>query len=118
MKDLKEHMKLIWEAMLEKKALDPVILDVRSVSGVTDFFLICSGNTPVQVKAIADNIDDKHEEAGLVCPLKEGYAEGRWVLMDFGNMVVHVMHQTERDFYALEKLWHDAKMMRDLDELK
>lgn len=99
----------ITDAVLEKKALEPIILDLKEISGVTDYFLICSGNTPVQVRSIADNINDKLKESGLPQPNKEGYADGRWVLLDFGYLVVHIMNQTERDFYALEKLWHDAK---------
>lgn len=101
-------MRQVWEAVNEKKAVKPVILDMKEVSGVTDYFLICSGNTPVQVRSIADNIDDKLKESGLPLPKKEGYTEGRWVLVDFGALVVHIMNEAERDFYALEKLWHDA----------
>jgi ribosome-associated protein len=99
------------EAAEEKKAIDLTILDLRGVSGVTDYFLICSGQTPVQVRSIADNILDQVKLAENSLPCKEGFQEGRWILLDFGSMVVHVMHQTERDFYALEKLWHDAKVI-------
>lgn len=107
-------LKILWEAVKEKKAIDPVILDLNGVSGVTDYFLICSGNSTVQVRAIADNISDKLKEKNLPAIVKEGYADGRWILMDFGNIVVHIMYQTEREFYALEKLWHDARALTDL----
>lgn len=99
------------EAAEEKKAIDPVILDLNGVSGVTDYFLICSGQTPIQVRAIADNIYDKIRDLGVTMPFKEGYNEGQWILMDFGALVVHIMRQQEREFYALENLWHDAKVL-------
>jgi ribosome-associated protein len=99
------------EAAEEKKAIEVKILDMNGISGITDYFLICSGQTPVQVRAIADNILDKAQIAEVPLPNKEGYQDGRWILLDFGSMVVHIMHQTERDFYALEKLWHDAKII-------
>lgn len=99
------------EAVLEKKAIDPVILNLHNVSNVTDYFLICSGKNVIQVRSIADNIIDKMDEAGIRQPLKEGYQEGRWILLDFGNVVVHIMQEADRDFYALENLWHDAKVL-------
>jgi ribosome-associated protein len=107
-------LKILWEAVHEKKAIDPVVLDLNGVSGVTDYFLICSGNSTVQVRSIADNISDKLKEMALPLVTKEGYADGRWILLDFGSIVVHIMYQTEREFYSLEKLWHDAKIVTDL----
>ena len=95
-------------AVTEKKAIDPVLLNVNGLSDVTDYFLICSGQTPIQVRAIADNLSDRSTAAGVGLPKKEGYQDGRWILMDFGSLVVHIMNQSERDFYALEKLWRDA----------
>jgi ribosome-associated protein len=102
---------IIKEAAEEKKAIDPVILNLRNISNVTDYFFICSGKNAVQVRSITDNIIDKINETGIRQPLKEGYQEGRWILLDFGNVVVHVMQETDRDFYALENLWHDAKVL-------
>jgi ribosome-associated protein len=107
-------LKTLWEAVVEKKAIEPLVLDLNGVSGVTDFFLICSGSSTVQVRAIADSISDKLKELELPLVTKEGYADGRWILMDFGSVVVHNMYQTEREFYALEKLWHDAKSITEL----
>ena len=104
-------MSLAKEAVEEKKALNPVILDLNGVSKVTDYFLICSGQSPVQVRSIADNILDKMKDEGIHLPKKEGYQEGRWILLDFGHMVVHIMQPDERNFYALENLWHDAKVL-------
>jgi ribosome-associated protein len=92
-----------------KKAEQPVVLDLRGLSDVADYFLVCSGNTPVQVRAIADHILDQIRDAGIAVPRKEGYAEGRWVLLDFGGVIIHILHQSEREFYALENLWREAK---------
>lgn len=105
-------LEIAYEAVNEKKAIKPVILDLRNLSGVTDFFLICSGQNQVQVRAIADNVLDKIEEEGLKLPLKEGYQDGIWVLLDFGNLVIHVLQEWEREFYALEQLWHDAEVVQ------
>lgn len=107
-----ELLKIAFNAVEEKKAYNPLIMDLNGISGVTDYFLICSGNTPVQVRAIADNVADKLLEAGISTARKEGYAEGRWVLLDFGSVIIHILHQDERDFYNLENLWHDAKIMQ------
>jgi iojap-like ribosome-associated protein len=104
-------LELIKEAVEEKKAIDPVILNLHNLSNVTDYFLICSGKNAVQVRSIADNIIDKVSETVIRLPLKEGYHEGRWILLDFGNVVVHIMQEADRDFYALENLWHDAKVL-------
>lgn len=105
-----EHLlEIAFNAALEKKAIDPVILDLRNLSGVTDFFLICSGQSQVQVRSIADNILDKVSEYGFKLPVKEGYQTGVWVLLDFGQLVIHILQEQERQFYALEQLWHDAK---------
>ncbi len=104
-------LEIAYNAAVEKKAVSPVILDLRNLSGVTDFFLICSGQNQVQVRAVADNILEKIEESGLKLPQKEGYQDGVWVLLDFGYLVIHILQEWERQFYALEQLWHDAKVL-------
>lgn len=108
-------LEIAFNTAIEKKAIDPVIMDLRSLSGVTDFFLICSGQSQVQVRSIADNILAKVDEYGLKPPFKEGYQSGVWVLLDFGQFVVHILQEGEREFYALEKLWHEAKILEFSD---
>ncbi|MGE5605191.1 MAG: ribosome silencing factor [Bacteroidota bacterium] len=110
-------MEIAFNAALEKKAINPLILDLRNLSGVTDFFLICSGQNQVQVRAITDNILEKVSEYGVKLPVKEGYQSGIWILLDFGQLVIHILQEQERQFYALEQLWHDAKTV-DLPSLK
>ena len=92
----------------DKKAEDILLLNMEGISAVTDYFVICSASNSTLVKAIADNIEDKMAEAGIEPMHKEGYAEGRWVLMDYGDCVAHIFLKEERDFYNLEQLWADA----------
>lgn len=92
----------------DKKARDVVILDLRGLSVIADYFVICSANSRTQVQAIADAIEEKLGENGLVCKGFEGRDEGRWILIDFGDVVAHVFQDEERSFYGLERLWGDA----------
>lgn len=98
----------IAEAASEKKATDIVLLDLREKSRVTDFFVICTGNSTPQVQAISQNIEEKLKESGQTVLRVEGYREGRWVLLDYGDVVVHVFRPDTREFYGLERLWGDA----------
>ena len=109
---MEKLLRIAWEGLNEKKASEPIVLDLKELGTVTDYFIICSGQSQVQVRAIADNIFDQMKAADLPLPKKEGYAEGRWVLLDFGNLVVHILQESERSFYKLEDLWHDAKVVK------
>ena len=93
----------------DKKAIDIVALDLRAVAGYTDFFVICSGNTDRQTKAIHDAIHKGlKDEHGLLPRRVEGVSEARWILMDYLDVVVHVFTPEARDFYRLEALWGDV----------
>lgn len=96
------------ELALERKAHDVVALDLASISAATDYFLLASGRSDVQVKAIADNIVEKLKREGIRAEHLEGLQGGRWVLIDYIDFVVHVFHENARDFYQLEVLWGDA----------
>ena len=100
-------LKQILDLAFEKKAVELVAMDVRGLSSVTDFFIICSGDSEPQVKAITDNI-----RRGT--PQKphhlEGYENLNWVLLDYFDIVVHVFGKDDRDYYNIEKLWADAPM--------
>lgn len=104
-----EYLHLAWEAVLDKKGREPVLLDLRELSRVTDYFLIASADTAVQVKAIADRVEELLLDKGLAPLRREGYQQGYWDLLDYGFLVVHILRQPERDFYRLEHLWQDAK---------
>lgn len=92
----------------DRKALDLKVLHLQKVSDFTDYFLICSGTSERQVQAIADGVQERLR-ANRVRPLHvEGYNRGQWVLLDYGDLVVHVFQEEPRRFYALERLWGDA----------
>ena len=99
-------------AASEKKAENQVALDVADRLGVTDAFLIVSGSSEPQVNAIVDEIQAKLLEKFDLRPVRrEGFGMGRWVLLDYGDVVVHVQHQEDRVFYALERLWADCPVI-------
>jgi len=100
---------LVAAAASDKKARDIVVMELAGVSMIADYFVICSANSTTQVQAIADNIEEKLEEQGVRALRKEGYREGRWVLLDYGSCVAHVFVEEDRRFYNLERLWGDAK---------
>lgn len=100
---------LVAAAASDKKARDIVVMELAGVSMIADHFVICSANSTTQVQAIADNIEEKLEEQGVRALRKEGYREGRWVLLDYGSCVAHVFVEEDRRFYNLERLWGDAK---------
>jgi ribosome-associated protein len=92
----------------EKKAHDITILDLRRLSVLTDFFVICSGESDLHVKAIATQIEDDIEKEGEGPWHVEGYTHANWILLDYVDVVVHVFHHKIREYYALERLWGDA----------
>ncbi len=94
---------------IDKKAKDTIILELSEVSGFADYFVICSGENQPQVKAIANAIDEFFSKKFKMEPLGvEGLQQGRWVLMDYGDIIVHIFNDEARSFYELEKLWIDA----------
>jgi ribosome-associated protein len=92
----------------DKRAEDILALNMKGLSLVADFFLICHGNSEKQVQAIAREIKEKAQENGLDVKRLEGFEEARWILIDLGDVVAHVFHKEERGYYKLEKLWGDA----------
>lgn len=102
---------------LERKAHDVLILDLRGISTATDHFVIASGNSDIQVKAIADHILEELRKDGSKPAHVEGLETGRWVLMDYIDFVVHVFHPQSRTFYQLESLWGDAPRYEITEEL-
>lgn len=97
------------EAAASKKAVDMVGLDLSALDGVADYFLICSGSSEPQVKAIAEAVEDQLRELGARPWHVEGREFRRWVLLDFVDVVVHVFHEKTREYYLLERLWGDAR---------
>lgn len=104
--------KLCREAAEDKKAEDVVLLDVRKVSSIADYLLICSGNSEPHLKAIAEEISVRLKAAGVRPKGRDGFPTSRWVVVDYGDVMVHIMHPETRDHYALESLWGDAKRVK------
>ena len=104
-----EVLRAAARAAVAKKARDPLALDLRDLAGVCDYFLICSGSSEIQVKAIAEAIEEKLRERGARPWHVEGLEGRRWVLLDYVEVVVHVFHEKTRDYYLLDRLWGDAR---------
>lgn len=104
-----ERVEKIAQALYDKKAKDIQILDISEITSIGDYFIICSCGSTTQVKACADEVEEKMGELGIRPNHLEGYNGGNWILMDYGDIIVHIMQEETHEFYALEKLWSDAK---------
>lgn len=113
----KELADKIAQLMLDKKAEDVVIMDLQGLTSVTDFFVVCSASSDVQVKAIADNIEDGLGKVKERVWHSEGYTNRSWVLLDYVNVVAHIFLNQTRKFYNLEGLWGDA-VFEDVQDKK
>ncbi|MBA9085124.1 ribosome-associated protein [Fontibacillus solani] len=109
-----ELMNLAVSAAEDKKAMNIVALDLKEVSLIADYFVICHGNSDTQVQAIATEVRKRAQEAGTEIRGIEGMNSARWVLMDLGDVVVHIFHRDEREFYNIERLWSDAKVVENV----
>jgi len=108
---LEERVELALHAASEKKAIDPVVLDLREIASFTDYFVICSGANERQVQAISDEVYEQLKKAGAPAARVEGYKTAEWILLDYGDFVVHVFEQKARKFYDLERLWRESKRL-------
>ena len=96
------------DILAEKKAIDIIAIDVADKTIIADWFITCSGSSVLQVKAICDEVCDKSDALGLTLRRKEGYNEGRWIVLDYGHILVHIFHPEEREYYNIERLWTDG----------
>ncbi len=95
----------------DKKAENPILLDMKKYSALASFFLICHGTSDRHVKSIAMHLMDEMKKKKMPAYHVEGLADGKWVLLDFGSVIAHVFYHETRNFYALERLWGDAKQV-------
>ena len=102
------------QALYDNKAYDIIALHVGDMTVVCDWMILSSGRNVNQVKALANDVDEKAAELGLPLRRMEGQNEGRWIVLDYGHIVVHVFHQEERAYYNLERLWEDGKNRLEL----
>ncbi len=108
---IQQIVDVAYNAAEEKKAQDIKVLNIANISTVCDYFIICSGRSGTQVKAIAENVQEKLLEHGVKPKGREGLREEAWILLDYGDVVIHVFREEERDFYNLERLWRDAEVV-------
>ena len=106
-----DKAKLCFEIIMERKAINPILLKVKELSSITDYFLIASGSSTRQVQAIVRHIQRRMREEGSRPYSIEGAQEGHWTVMDYGSLIVHIFYQPYREFYDLEGLWIDAPQM-------
>ena len=96
------------EILDDKKAMDIKVLEIKELTSICDYFVICSGTSTPHIKALCDETGEKINEFAGIIPRNEGYNAANWLLMDYGNVVVHIFNKESREFYGLERLWADA----------
>lgn len=106
--DIKVLLDKIVEYLEDKKAKDIDVIHIGGKSLIADYFIICSGTSTTHIKALSDELGEKLYTDGLDSPHIEGYDTARWILMDYGDVIVHLFHEEDRKFYNLERLWNDT----------
>ncbi|MCD7909752.1 MAG: ribosome silencing factor [Clostridium sp.] len=107
----KEMAKLAYAALSEKKGQDIKIIDIHEVSVMADYFIIADGSNLNQVQAMADNVEEKMAKAGYQLRQTEGYQNANWILLDYGDVIVHAFNREDRLFYDLERIWRDGRAL-------
>lgn len=106
------------EILYDKKALDILALDVRHMTVITEYMVICTARSAQQVHTLCDDVEDTLAEEGVLVRKKEGQNEGRWAILDYGHVLVHIFHPEERRFYRLERLWDEGTNRLELPFIK
>lgn len=112
-----EMVKTAYNALSDKKGEDITVIDIRNVSVMADYFIIASGTNSSQVQAMVDNVEEELGKKGYACRQLEGYRSANWILMDYGDIIVHVFDRDNRLFYDLERIWRDGKTI-DVETLE
>ena len=102
---VEDKLRVIKDSCKEKKGIDIKVLDIKGLSSIADYFVIVSGNSVRQVSALADEIEEKMDEKGINLENIDGKTTSRWILLDYGDIIVHVFHKDEREYYDIERLW-------------
>ena len=102
--------RIAWNSLNDKKGEDIKIIDITGISVLADYFIIANGTSDSQVNALVDNVEEELHKAGYSLKQREGQASGSWVLLDFGDIIVHVFDKENRLFYDLERIWKDGKI--------
>lgn len=104
-----EAVNIAYSALDDKKGIDIKVINIENISVIADYFIITSGTNVNQVKALADNVQEELSKAGFDYKQIEGYNTANWILMDYGNIIIHIFNQDDRLFYDLERIWRDGK---------
>ena len=116
MEQARKMVKIAYQALDEKKGEDIKIINLEGISVLADYFIIANGTNSSQVQALVDNVEEELHKAGYSLKQREGYSNGNWVLLDFGDVIVHIFDRENRLFYDLERIWRDGKEIA-FDEL-
>ena len=112
-----EMARVAYQALDEKKGEDIRVIDISGISVIGDYFIITNGTSDSQVRALVENVEEKMHKAGYAAKETEGHRSGAWVLIDFGDVIVHIFDREIRQFYNLERIWNDGKRIDDVNEL-
>lgn len=116
MNEVEKKLSIITDAIDDKKGNDTRVLDISNLTTIADYFVIVSGNSSLQAQAIADGIDEKMSENNYDRIASDGYQSGRWILLDYQDIIVHIFHKEEREYYKLERLWTEDRQNRTESE--
>ena len=111
-----EMARVAYQALDEKKGEDIRVIDISGISVIGDYFVITNGTSDSQVRALVENVEEKMHKAGYAAKETEGHRSGAWVLIDFGDVIVHIFDRENRQFYNLERIWNDGKRIDDVNE--
>ena len=112
-----EMARVAYQALDEKKGEDIRVIDISGISVIGDYFVITNGTSDSQVRALVDNVEEKMHKAGYELKEQEGNNSGTWVLLDYGDIIIHIFDRENRQFYNLERIWNDGKRIDDVNEL-
>ncbi|HHW21944.1 MAG TPA: ribosome silencing factor [Clostridiaceae bacterium] len=110
-KDHKKNVKTFIDLLEDKKAKNITVIDISKLTTIAHYFVIASGTSNTHIKALADNLVEKLSEMGMNPLRMEGYNFARWILIDYGEVVVHIFHEEDREYYGLERLWQDGELV-------
>lgn len=105
----KDMIRIIYDALADKKGEDIKVIDISEISVIADYFVIVNGNSDSQIQALVENVEEKMHQAGYSMKQREGSRGGSWVLLDYGDVIVHVFDRESRSFYHLEHIWNDGR---------
>ena len=105
----KDMVRIIYDALTEKKGEEIKVIDISEISVMSDYFVITNGTSNSQVDALVENVEERMQKAGFSLKQREGQRSGTWVLLDYGDVIVHIFDKENRSFYNLERVWNDGK---------